>query len=420
MATLNKMTISDPTLSSRVNQAVRELIGPDKLVGAVTLFSQEGKIMHQIAYGMLDRESKAPMPLDAIFRIHSMTKPVTSVAMMMLVERGQVSLADPISKFIPEMANFQVLVSDDDGRGVLVPCERPPTIQDLLRHTAGFDYRVWETPVGQLYRERGVWDVEKSLVETIQILAELPLGYQPGNQWQYSVSPEVMARIVEIISRQRFADFLAQEIFQPLDMSDTGYHVSPNKYHRFVSLYGAADWAKPDVTGRILGEQAQAGAHLLLATPQDSLEAHPHDVIRGGTGLVSTVQDYHRFCLMLLQGGELDGQRILQPETIAQMTQNQLPEPAWQHFSINLNQPGQGFGLGFRVVLNVEQTGQVGSNGEFSWWGAANTSFWVDPVNEIIGVQMSQFMPPNVFPLPDVFKRAVYDNFGPKSSRFGG
>jgi CubicO group peptidase (beta-lactamase class C family) len=414
------MMISDPTLSSCVNQTVRELIGPDKLVGAVTLFSQGGQIVHQAAHGQLNREIETPMPLNAIFRIHSMTKPVTSVAMMMLVERGHVSLADPISKFIPEMTNFQVLVSDDDDHEVLVPCERPPTIQDLLRHTAGFDYRVWETPVGQLYRERGIWDIEKSLADTIRILAEVPLAYQPGTRWQYSVSPDVMARIVEIISRQRFADFLAQEIFQPLNMPDTGYHVPLEKHHRFASLYGAADWTQPEVTGRILGKQAQAGTHLLLATPQDSLETHAHNVIRGGTGLVSTAQDYHRFCLMLLQGGQLDGQRILQPETIAQMTQNQLPEPVWQHYTINLNQPGLGFGLGFRVVLNVEQTGQVGSSGEYSWWGAANTSFWVDPVNKIIGVQMSQFMPPNVFPLPDVFKRAVYDNFAPEMRRLSG
>ena len=329
------------------------------------------------------------MSLDAIFRIHSMTKPVTSVAMMMLVERGQVSLADSIAKFIPDMANLQVLISDDDGNEKYDPCQTVPTIQDLLRHTAGFDYRVWETAVGQLYRERGVWDIEKSLAETIQILAELPLGYQPGTQWQYSVSPDVAARIVEIVSGQRFAEFLAQEIFQPLAMPDTGYHVPPDKHHRFASLYGAADWSQPEVTGRILGEQAQAGTHLLLATPQDSLEARPHDVIRGGTGLVSTAQDYHRFCLMLLQGGELAGQRILQPETVAQMIQNQLPAPAWQHFTVNLNQPGLGFGLGFRVVVDAKQSGQVGTTGEYSWWGAANTSFWVDPANETIGVQLS-------------------------------
>ncbi len=401
------MTNVDVTLDDRIDKAVQPWLGSDKLVGAVTLVSQSGEIIHQKAHGWLDRETQAPMPLDGLFRIYSMTKPITSVALMILVDRGQIALADPISKYIPEMANLQVLVVED-GQETLVPCEQPPTIHDILCHTAGFDYRIWETPVGQLYREHGVWDVEKSLAETIQILAKLPLKYQPGTSWQYSASPDVSAWIVEAVSGQDFATFLEQELFSPLGMADTGFYVSSDKHHRFTTLYGAADWSQPEVTAPILGQQAQAGTHMPIAKAHNSLESQPHNVIRGGTGLVTTAQDYHRFCLMLLRGGEVDGHRILQPETVAQMSQNQLPEAAWHHFTINLSQPGQGFGFGFRVMLDMEAAGQVGSTGEYSWWGAANTSFWIDPVEEIIGIQMSQFMPPNHFPLPDAFKRAVY------------
>ncbi len=384
-----------------LEERIRPFIGDEKLVGAVVLIAQQGQIKHHRAYGFLERETHTSMPQDGIFRIYSMTKPITSVAMMMLVEQGKVALNDPIAHYLPAFSRLEVL--GENGR---YPSPTLPTIADILRHTAGFDYRIWETAVAALYREHGVWDVEKTLAETIDILAALPLSYEPGTSWQYSVSPDVTARIVEIVSGEPFDQYLQDALFTPLGMIDTGFYVPKPKIGRFTTLYGSADWASKEMTGRQLGEAAQHGKHDLIATAAQSLEAKPHQVIRGGTGLVTTAMDYFRFCQMLLNGGELDSRRLLKPETVTAMVQNQLPPASHHHFSVTLNQPGQGFGFGFKVLLEKPAWG---NKGEYSWWGAANSSFWVDPAKKIVGVQMSQYMPPGIFPLGEAVKTAVYE-----------
>lgn len=383
-----------------MNKQIEALIGDDKLVGAVLLVARNGQIEQHRALGFLNREDHTPMPLDAIFRIYSMTKPMTSVALMMLVDQGKVRLDESIANYLPAFSNLLVL-----GKDGLYPCQKLPTVADVLCHSAGFDYRIWETAVAALYREQGVWDVEKTLAETIEILATLPLSYEPGTSWQYSVSPDVAARIVEVVSGKPFDIYLKEELFTPLGMVDTGFFVPASKLKRFTALYGGADWAHPEMTGRLLTEAAQSGAHHLIAAAENSLESNPHQVIRGGTGLVTTASDYFRFCQMLLNGGALDGNRLLSSDAVDQMTTNQLSSQSLHHFSVNLNQPGQAFGFGFKVM---EDKPSVGNMGEFSWWGAANSSFWVDPVEKIVGVQMSQFMPPGLFPLGDVWKETIY------------
>ena len=383
---------------------VQALIGDNKLVGAVTLLAQRGEVKSLDAYGFLNRETYAPMPIDGIFRIYSMTKPITSVALMILVDREQVQLGDPICAYLPKFSELEILTSDGP-----IPSPKIPTIADILRHTAGFDYRFWPTRVGGLYREKGIWDVEKTLAETIDILATLPLSYEPGTSWQYSVAPDVSARIIEVVSGKSFATFLKDEIFTPLKMTDTGFYVPAEKQHRFAALYGAANWSDPNITGQTLSEAAQRGEHHLIASAKYSLESSPHEVIRGGTGLVSTAKDYFRFCQMILNRGELDGIHLLKSETVTNMLSNQLPPKVFHHFTENLNQPGQGFGYGFRVMIEKPD---VGNRGEVSWWGAANTTFWIDPADEIIGIQMSQYMPPGIFPLGDAFKKSVYADFG--------
>ena len=215
-----------------MNEKMEALIGDDKLVGAVLLVARNGRVEHHQALGYLNREEHTPMPLDAIFRIYSMTKPITSVALMMLVDQGKVQLDDTIADYLPAFSNLQIL--GDDG---VYPSLTLPSIADILRHSAGFDYRIWETAVAALYRKHGVWDNEKSLAETIGVLATLPLSYEPGTSWQYSVSPDVSARIVEIVSGKPFNKYLEEQIFKPLRMVDTGYYVPKPKFgsiHCFI------------------------------------------------------------------------------------------------------------------------------------------------------------------------------------------
>ena len=391
---------------ARIRPAVEKHLGDDKLAGAVTLVARRGKVVHLEAAGLSDRESRRPMGTDAIFRIYSMTKPITCVALMTLFEQGRCQLYDPVAKYIPGFGSLKV----HEGSGYdaqLVDLARPVTIRDLLTHTSGLTYHFTEYgPVEQTYRDTPL-DPEASLQEFVEYLLQFPLAFQPGTAYRYSFAQDVVAHLVEILSGCSLDVYLRETLFEPLGMVDTGYYVSEDKLDRLASMYGAADILQADMTGTRLWMAADAGANGLVSSPYD-LAARPHTAFRGGHGLVSTAMDYYRFCQMMLNDGDLDGARVLGRKTVELIRTNHLA-PALLPYEIGGEYSlGMGYGLGFGVVMEVGQLGSIGSEGTYSWGGAATTSFWIDPREELVGVQMAQFQPNGYHLIGDDFKVAVY------------
>ncbi|MBT6204727.1 MAG: beta-lactamase family protein [Rhodospirillaceae bacterium] len=382
-------------------------ISGDKLAGVVTLLARDGQVFHHEAFGGLTRDGGAPMSTDAIFRLYSMTKPITCVALMTLYEQGHFQLTDPVSKFIPEFGHLKVAV--EDGSDVtLVDLDEPVTIHQLLTHTTGLTYSFWEYgAVEERYRAARV-SAGQTLADFVTGLAKLPLAFQPGTAWRYSFAHDVVARLVEVISGQDFDAYLSEHLFDRLGMVDTGFHVPRDKHHRFASMYGSGEVLGPDITGTRLFDDLDAGRNALIGGPVDSLESSPHKVLRGGHGLVSTATDYLAFCQMMLNGGELDGQRILGRKTVELMTANHLAPKLFPIEEGGLSKPGCGYGLGFGVMMDVGRSGTIGSNGEFYWSGAASTSFWIDPAERFIGIQLTQFQPMSAFPNAEDFRVAAY------------
>jgi CubicO group peptidase (beta-lactamase class C family) len=368
---------------ARIGPAIAPYIGDDKIAGAVTLVARRGKIVHLQSVGLLDRETRQPMRDDAIFRIFSMTKPITCVALMMLYEQGRFQLSDPVSKWIPAFADVKVYAGGTRAEMKLEPLQRPITIRDLLTHTAGLTYsNNKQGPVEEMYRECGmtIMDRERSLSELVEMVAELPLAFQPGTAWRYSTAHDVAAYLVELISGQTFDAYLQERILQPLGMVDTGFRVPPEKQDRFATLYFPdyfPDWR----TRR--GSQRVAGPH-------DSLESAPHHILRGGVGLVSTARDYWRFCQMLLNNGELEDVRLLGRKTLELMLTNHVSPQLLPIYAAGLPWPGYGYGLGVAVLMDVAESQWPGSVGEYWWAGAAGTYFWNDPREQLTGILMVQ------------------------------
>jgi CubicO group peptidase (beta-lactamase class C family) len=337
---------------------------------------------------------------DTLFRIYSMTKPLTSVAMMMLVEEGAVALDDPVAKYIPEWADLGVFVAGVAGAYTTRTPERPMQIVDLLRHTSGLTYGFQNrTNVDAGYRELGVGEMASTLTldETVAALAGLPLEFSPGEAWNYSVSTDVLGYLVGRISGMAFQDFLKTRIFGPLGMADTDFQVAPGQEHRFAACYAATP----------------QGGIKLQDDPLKSPYLEPPRFYSGGGGLVSTAADYLRFNHMLLNGGALEGERLLAPKTLKLMTANHLPggqdltRLSRSLFSESTN-AGIGFGLGFAVVFDAPQTLLPVSNGEFYWGGAASTAFWVDPLEEVTVVLMTQLLPSTAYPIRRELRTLVY------------
>ncbi len=378
---------------ARIRPVLEKHVGPNKVSGAVTLLARRGELVHQECLGLMDRENNLPMRPDAIFRIYSMTKPIIAVALMTLYERGHFQLFDPVSKFIPAFGELKVYAGEEDSRFELADLGREVTVRDLLIHTSGLSYHVFEYGrVEQMYREQGICS-EKPLTEFVADLLKLPLALQPGTSYRYSFSYDVVAHLIEIMSHQPLDIYLRENLFDPLGMVDTGYYVPRENLDRFTAMYGSGEFLDPDMTVTRWFEGAIAGVNRRLVGPTDCLESAPHNVFRGGHGLVSTAPDYLRFCQMLLNKGELDGGRILGRKSVELMTVNHMAPELLPTEMAGIYSPGIGVGLGFSVVMDVGQTQNVGSLGEFGGGGAAGTSFWIDPVEEIIGVQMSQFQP---------------------------
>ncbi len=364
----------------RMHALIQGEIDQKQLAGAVTILVRHGKIVDYRTYGQRDMETGAPMTKDTIFRDYSMTKPVTGVAMMILYEQGKWLPSDPIAKFIPEFAHLKVFQGvDADGKMILVEPEHPPTMRELMSHSAGFSYGSGKSPVDAMYQDLKPMQ-SANLQEMIEKLARIPLNYQPGKGWTYSVSMDIEGYIVEKLSGQPLPDFMRDHIFTPLGMKDAGFFVPEEKRNRFATNY------RDDHEGKLV-PNATSGAPADYAK-QPALPS-------GGGGLVSTPEDYYRFAQMLANEGELDGKRILAPATVKLMTTNHLPDNLLNGaFGIgqHIMRPGFGYGFNCAVVFDPPSANLPDGKGTFFWDGAAGTWFWVDPANDIVFVGMIQRM----------------------------
>jgi CubicO group peptidase (beta-lactamase class C family) len=379
--------------------------------GTQLLIYRRGKIVHSTVQGFADVERKMPVKDDTIYRIYSMTKPITSVAFMMLVEEGRVAIDEPVHKYIPEWKDLGVFQAGTAPPFLTKPPSRPMLIVDLLRHTSGLTYGFQQrSNVDAAYREMKIGEVEKAgtLQSMIDGLAKMPLEFSPGEAWNYSVSTDVIGYLIGKISGKPFERFLKERIFEPLDMNDTDFFVPAGKAHRFAACYSA------DPQGGTTFHAADRNGGLTLHDdPTKSSFLSPPSFISGGGGLCSTATDYLTFCRALLNGGELGGVRLIGPKTLALMTSNHLPGgrdlPAMSRSLFSeATYDGIGFGLGFAVTMDPAQTLIAGSPGEFSWGGAATTSFFIDPAEELITIFMTQVIPSTAYPLRRELRTMVY------------
>jgi CubicO group peptidase (beta-lactamase class C family) len=403
-ATPGSVGMSAPRLA-RIADTFRKEIDQGKLPGAVFLVARKGKLVYAQTVGFQDKATGKPMAMDSIFRIYSMTKPLVSVAAMMLVEDGRMQLTDPVSKFLPAMKSLNVSVAKTDAEFAkitytLAPADREMTVQDLLRHTAGLAYGeiTHNAPVKDalgnagLYKSTIDFDArDLAPAEEVERLAKVPLAHQPGTVWEYSLAVDVLGRVVESASGERLADFLNRRLFEPLKMRDTGFWVPQDKIGRLAeALPTDAISGKPNIL-----------IDVALAPANDS----------GGAGGVSTAADYLRFSQMLLNGGELDGNRVLSRSSVALMTSDHLGTRIFAPVTpgeLLLGVPGYTFGLGFAVRQGPGIAGVPGSAGEFMWAGYAGTYFWVDPKEELVAVYMSQAPSPIRAYYRKLFKQLVY------------
>lgn len=381
-----------------IGPALQALVTDHKVAGAVTMIARHGKLVYFEAVGQRDIACGLPMERDTIVRLYSMTKPITSVAIMMLIEDGKLGLDDPIAKHLPEMKGVKVFVRANGTNLVTESAKREPTVRDLLRHTAGLTYGFFgDTPVDEAYRKADVLASGSTLADMTRKLGGLPLLYQPGTKWNYSVGADVLGRLVEVVSGRPLDDFFAERIFQPLDMHDTGFFVPPDKLARFAATHGVAD-------GKLRVSDA----------PATSKYCKRPTLLSGGGGLVSTARDYMRFCQMIAAGGELNGRRLLRRETVESMTRNQLPDAAMP-IAIGPNpRPGVGFGFGFSIQVQRDPL-SASHVGEYGWGGAASTHFWISPKDEVVVVVLQQFMPYSVV-LERTVKPLVYDAISDSST----
>ena len=371
MATPEEVGVSTKRLK-RIRSLLQGYVNSGQLPGFLTVVARRGKIIHLATIGMRDVENSKPVEPDTIFRIYSMSKPITSVAVMMLYEEGHFQLGTPVSQFIPEFENMKVYNEDQTE---ILDAKRKITIKHLLTHTAGFTYGWGNKPVDARYREANIREPGSTLVDMVEKLSKIPLVHEPGERWTYSVSTDVLGYLVEVVSGMPFEEFLQTRLFEPLGMVDTAFSVPSEKVDRFAALY------RPTKENR------------LERTRRPALEVDEYTFFpSGGGGLVSTAADYIRFSQMLLNGGELDGVRILGKKTVELMR--------YPHHNNR-------FGLGFRVITDENPPNILESVGSFSWGGAAATTFWIDPQEELVAVLMTQLLN-NRYPFHQQFKVLTY------------
>jgi len=373
----------------RVNGWAQRLVDDGRLAGVTTMVARRGRVVHLHSCGMADRAAGRAMAADTIVRIYSMTKPLTSIAIMMLYEQGLFQLDDPITRFLPCFANMRVANGGQGGKIETVPAVRDITFRDLLTHTSGLTYGFMQsTLVDQCYRDQSI-DFQASkgtLGELVERVAGLPLLAQPGAEWNYSIATDVLCHLVAVISGEPFGEFLTGRVIAPLGMADTGFHVPAAHHARLAANYA----------------RGKDGALALIDDPATSPYLTPRAICSGGGGLVSTASDYMRFCQFMLNRGELDGARLLGRKTVELMTSNHLrgdmAAMGMPRFSES-SYEGVGFGLGFSVMLDPARAQMLGTPGEYAWGGAASTAFWVDPAEDMAVVLLTQLMPSSTYPI---------------------
>ena len=382
----------------------RNYIGPKKIAGCQVSVARHGHMAYQKSFGLMDIERNKPTRDDTIYRIYSMTKPITSVALMTLYEQGYFQLNDPVSRYVPSWKNHRVWVSGEGADMVTEAPHRPISFRDVLSHSAGLTYGGGlpgvgiQHPIDKIYRGLKIRSAGSAdtMVEFMDKLGQVPLRYHPGEAWMYSLATDVCGALVEIISGKPFAQYLDEVIFGPLGMKDTAFQVAPDKQDRFAANYERG----PDKGLKLIDDPAAS-----------AYNAEP-GFKSGGGGLTGTSADYMRFCEMLRRGGELDGHRILGPRTLEVMHMNHLPggkdltQLAIGGFSETANE-GVGFGLGFASTMGQVQTGTLGA-GDYYWGGAASTIFWVDPKEDLSVVFMTQLMPSGTFNFRGQLKSIIY------------
>ena len=394
-ATPASVGVSDTRLN-RLSSTMQQYVDAQRAAGIVTLFMRQGKVVHLEAFGHRDVESDAPMRTDSIFRIASMSKAVTSVAAMILLEEGKLLLNDPVSKFIPSFRNTTVMVPPPAGavEGTpvsAVPAKRQITIRDLLTHTAGIGYGAG--PAAAQYKAANVYmwyfaDKAEPIAATIDRLATLPFDAQPGERYVYGFNTDVLGVVIEKASGMSLDEFFKTRIFQPLKMVDTHFYLPPEKRDRLAAVYSLKDGKIVRAPDEGMGQGAYVGG--------------PRQSFSGGAGLLSTAPDYARLLQMLVNGGELDGVRLLGPKTVELMTSN--------HAGTLFNEGRTGFSLGFEVVEHLGRSGEHGSVGLFSWGGAYHTDFWADPKEQVVAVLMTQLLPATGSDLHGKFRALVYQS----------
>jgi CubicO group peptidase (beta-lactamase class C family) len=385
---------------ARIDTHFARYVDDGRLPGWLALVARRGQIAHLSINGQRDVEAALPVEIDTVFRIYSMTKPVTSVAAMMLFEEGAFELKDPVSKFIPAFADVRVYRGGSSVKAITEPATEPVRMWHLLTHTSGLTYGFhYAHPVDAMYRAAGFeWGTPPGfdLAAVCEMWASLPLVFQPGTEWNYGVSTDVLGRVVEVASGQNLDRFFQERIFEPLSMTDTAFSVPPADADRLAALY---------IPG--------SGGKATRMDAMGDMAKEPPTCLSGGGGLVSTAADYHRFTQMLLNGGELDGQRLLGSRTVRYMASNHLPggadlEAVGRPLFAETTFDGVGFGLGFSVLLDPVTNKVPGSAGEFAWGGAASTAFWVDPVEDITCIFLTQLLPSSTHPIRSELKRFVY------------
>ncbi len=392
--------LSSKQLAHIATHLDRVYLNPRKFPGALTLVARRGKIAHCHTQGLMDVERNKPVREDTIFRIYSMSKPITSVAMMRLSEQGYFQLNDPVEKYIPEWKNMRVYSAGNHPNFITTAVSRPITILDLMTHTSGLTYGFMErTNVDAAYRKLALLDGRKGFTnkDLVMLLAELPLEFSPGTAWNYSMSTDVLGYLVELLSGQSLDQYFEEHIFKPLGMEDTGFSVPLEKLDRFAACY----------------QYHPEKNCVLQDDPEKSHYLKAQTFFSGGGGLVSTAGDYWRFCQMLLNGGELEGVRILGPRTVDFMTSNHLPGgqdlPALSVGAFSETPyEGVGFGLGFSVKTDVIKSQTISSPGEYGWGGMASTTFWIAPKEELIVIFMTQLIPSSTYNIRSELHPLVY------------
>jgi CubicO group peptidase (beta-lactamase class C family) len=393
--------MSQARLERITEHFTKEYVEPGKIAGCQITVVRGGHTAYNRSIGLMDRERGLPMRDDTIFRIFSMTKPIASIALMQLYERGAFQLTDPVHRYIPEWRTLQVGEVGSDGSVTLVKPHRPMNVRDVLMHTTGLAGALLPgNPIDEAFgaQRNAAARVGGMTLEGItSILAEHPLKFHPGTQWNYDLSTDIVGRLVEILSGQRFDDYLRQEIFEPLGMVDTGFFVPPESLTRFSANY----------------QYRPANTPVLMDDPAQSRYLRPRSYLSGAGGLVSTTDDYVAFCRMLANGGQLDGRRLLGRKTLELMTVNHLPGGATlMDLAVGgfgeAGFEGVGFGLGFAVGQGPAATAMAGSAGDFYWGGAASTAFWVDPVEDLFAVFMTQLFPSMAYPFRAQLRALVY------------